>query len=633
MLRGIRNASANWLGKTVMAIVMGVLIISFAVWGIADIFRGFGQSTIATVGSTDITIEQFRQTYTERLRQFGAQLGRPLTPDQARAVGLDRQILQQSIAEAVLDETARKRGLGLSNDGLKTVITGDPAFRGLNGAFDPARFAQIIRQAGYTEQRFVAEQRQQSLRRQIAATVNAGLTPPASQVDAFVRYQNEERAADFIRLGEAEAGAIETPSAETLSSFFDENKARFRAPEFRKVAVLTVTPASLAKSVAVPDEDVRKAFEQDKARFSKPEKRRLSQLVFADEAAAQAAADRIKAGADFAAIATELGKKSEDTDLGTVAKSDVIDPAVAEAAFQLAEGSVSAPVKGRFGWVLLKTEKIEPGVTPAFEAIAADIRNDLATGRARAKVAEIYNKVEDERAGGANVVEIARKLGLDVTTVEAIDRSGRDPEGKPVNGLAGGSNMITLAFSTDVGVETEAQQADGGYVWLDVLGVTPSRERNFDEVRDRVAERWKTEQVSTRLRARAEDMVKAINGGKAIADVAAEAGLRAESASGLKRQETSQALPPSVVSDIFLTAEGKASQTEGKDGAERFVFVVTKVAVPAETGADASQKVADALKTPLSEELLAQYVVALQSEIGVKINETALRQVTGGGNN
>ena len=92
MLRGIKNASNNWLGKAVLTVIMGLLVVSFAVWGIGDIFRGFGQSTVATIGSTEVTIEQFRAYYTERMTQLSRRLGRAVTPAQARALGLDRQI-------------------------------------------------------------------------------------------------------------------------------------------------------------------------------------------------------------------------------------------------------------------------------------------------------------------------------------------------------------------------------------------------------------------------------------------------------------------------------------------------------------------------------------------------------------
>src|SRR5579872_2223569 len=125
MLRGIRNASSNWLGKTIMAAVMGVLIVSFGIWGIADIFRGFGQSVLAKVGSTEISINSFRELYTDRLQQIGRQYGRPLTPEQARAFGFDRQVLQQTIAEAALDEEARHLGLGQSDAETMRVIYSD----------------------------------------------------------------------------------------------------------------------------------------------------------------------------------------------------------------------------------------------------------------------------------------------------------------------------------------------------------------------------------------------------------------------------------------------------------------------------------------------------------------------------
>ncbi|MFL6813415.1 MAG: SurA N-terminal domain-containing protein, partial [Bradyrhizobium sp.] len=193
MLRGIRKASSNWLGKTIMAVVMGVLIISFGVWGIADIFKGFGQSTLATVGHTEISINEFRQLYTDKLQQIGRQFGRPLTSDQARAFGVDRQLLQQTIAEAALDEEARRLGLGQSAAETMRMIVNDPNFRGVGGNFDPQRFQAVIRQFGFSEQRYVADQRRVTLRRQIAGTITAGLEPPKAMMEALSRFQNEQR--------------------------------------------------------------------------------------------------------------------------------------------------------------------------------------------------------------------------------------------------------------------------------------------------------------------------------------------------------------------------------------------------------------------------------------------------------
>src|ERR1700756_4093938 len=157
MLRGLRKASSNWIGKAIMAVVMGVLIVSFGIWGIADIFRGFGQSTLAKVGHTEISVPQFAQIFRDRLQQLGRQFNRTLTLEQARALGLDRQVLQQTLAETALDEEARRLGLAQSERETLQTIFNDPVFKGVSGAFDPQRFQMVIRQLGFSEQGFVAE--------------------------------------------------------------------------------------------------------------------------------------------------------------------------------------------------------------------------------------------------------------------------------------------------------------------------------------------------------------------------------------------------------------------------------------------------------------------------------------------
>src|SRR5690348_18420796 len=110
MLRGIHKASSNWIGRAIMGVVLGLIAISFGIWGIGDIFRGFGTNTVAKVGGTEIRADIFRQLYQDRLQQLGRNIGRPILPDQARALGLDRQLLQQLIGDTALDERARALG-------------------------------------------------------------------------------------------------------------------------------------------------------------------------------------------------------------------------------------------------------------------------------------------------------------------------------------------------------------------------------------------------------------------------------------------------------------------------------------------------------------------------------------------
>jgi peptidyl-prolyl cis-trans isomerase D len=630
MLRGIRVASKNWLGKVVMGAVMGLLIISFAVWGIGDIFRGFGQSSLARIGGTEISIEQFRQLYNDRLQQFGRQVGRPISPTQARTFGLDQQILGNLIAETALDERARQLGLGLSDAEVARRITEDPTFRGFTGQFDRARFEATIRQAGYTEPRYVAEQRKVSVRRQLAEAIGGELAIPTTMLEAFNSYSNEQRAIEYVVLDRAKAGDVPAPSPEELAKYFDSRKGLFRSPEYRKVALLVLSTAEALPWITGPDADARARYEQRRSRYVTPERRRVQQIVFPTADEAQAASKRLAEGATFAALAAERGLKESDIDLGLVSKAGMVDRAIADAAFALKQGDVSPPVQGRFGTAIVQVTQIEPEHVRTYEEVAPELKGEIATERAKDEIQAKYNKLEDERAGGAQLHEAAQKLGLQPNIIEAVDRSGRDPDGAPVS-LPGGVDILSNIFSTDVGVENDPLQLpSGGYAWYEVQGITPSRERPLDEVKDKVEERWRDEQVAERLQAKAKDLVGKLKAGTPLKELAAAEGLKLETATGLKRRQSSEALAAGVVEEVFRTAKGMPASAEGQNATEQVVFRVSEVDTPKlDPGSAEAKRIADDARRGLADDVMGQYLLRLQNDIGVTVNEAAVRQVTG----
>ena len=630
MLRGLRKASSNWLGKAVMSVAMGALIVSFGIWGIADIFRGFGQSTAAKVGSTEISLTEYRQTFTDRLQQIGRQYGRPLTMDQARAFGFDRQVLQQMIADAALDEKARKLGLGQSDADTMRVILSDPTFKGIGGKFDPQRFQAIIRQLGYTEARYLAEQRRASLRRQLVGTIAAGLDVPKTQLEALSRFQNEQRSIEYARLTPAQAGQIDPPSPETLAAYFDEHKWAFRAPEYRKISFVAITPEEIGKWTDVSDDDARKLYDQRKDRLGTPEKRQVLQMAFPTIEEAQTARNRIASGTSFEDIAKERNLNTADFDLGLVTKSTILDPAIADAAFSLPSGEVSQPVKGSFGVALVKVGTIQPAVEKDYASVANDIKREIAAERARGQVATLRDKMEDERGGGASVADAAQKLGLSAVTIEAVDRSGLTPAGQPAANIPAGLNLVSQAFGSDVGVDNDPIAFKGGDVWYDVLGVTPPRDRTLDEVKDQVEARWREDQIANRLRTKATEMVQKLEQGGNFAEEVASVGTKVETAAGLKRDASPPGLPSGVVTAAFRTAKDGYGQTPGANGTEWIVYKVSDVTTPpVDLASDEMKKLKDTLTRGFSDEQLGQYVAKLEKDLGTSINEAAVAQATG----
>jgi peptidyl-prolyl cis-trans isomerase D len=633
MLRGIQNASRNWLGKIVMTLVMGLLVISFAVWGIGDIFRGFGLSTVAKIGKTEIGIEQFRTYYNERLQALSRQIGRPLSSEQARALGLDRQLMGQLLAETTLDERARDLRLNLSDAEIAQQIRNDKNFAGPSGQFDPARFEALIRNAGYNEARYVAEQRRLLMRRQLADTISGQIEPPKTVLAAIQRFQDETRTLDYLTLGPAQAGDIAAPTAEDLAKYFEERKVLFRAPEYRKVVIVSLTAADQARWQTVPDAEAQKIYNENINEYGTPERRHIRHIVFQNAEEARASSEKIAGGASFDSIAAERGMKPEDTDLGTIAKSALVDPAIAEAAFALKDGEISSPVTGRFGTAILQVLKIEPAQTRPFAEVAQQIKNEIALNRARSEMVDLQNKIEDARAGGDTLAEAAQKAGVTARTVEAIDRSGRAPDGAQVANLPQGVDLLPQVFSTEIGIEADPIQIpDGGYVWYEVAGITPARDRALDEVKPQVEARWRDEQIAKQLKVKADEIAEKLKAGGRMEELAAAAGVKVEQASDIKRNASGGPLPQAVVEAAFRTAENGVGSVEGVQPTDRIVFRVAAVNDPTfDPATDQMKQLTLTLKGTFAESVLNEYVARLQADYGVSINSTVYGQVVGGG--
>ncbi|MFG1464660.1 SurA N-terminal domain-containing protein [Xanthobacter sp. DSM 24535] len=626
VLQTLRKGASGFIAKAFLLL----LTVSFLVWGIADVFRGPSARAVAKVGDTEISADAFRQQYLDQIQQIGRRTGRPFTPEQARAFGLDRQVLNQMVAEATLDDAAKSLGLAISDEEVARTVRANPALRRPGATeFDPAYFQQLLRANNLTEPRFLAAEKQRMLRQQIASAVGGDLVAPAILLNAAHRYESEQRAVSYLAVGPAAAGPVAAPTDAQLQAFFTTHKITFRAPEYRKITVLALTPATLAPWIQVSDADIKAAYERNAARFGTPERRTVQQIVFSKADEAQQASDKIKAGETFDQIAAARGLSPKDIDLGTVVRTDLIDPKIAEAAFSLPVDGTSAPVPGAFGSALVHVTKIEPAQQQPLEQVQDVLRKELALDRARRELLDKHDAIEDDRGSGATLAEIAQKVGLQSETIDAVDRSGRDPTGAEVRGIPGGAEVIAGSFASQPGVETEPVQLpdNGGYVWYDVNEVTPARERPFDEVREQVVARWTEDETVKAVDAKAKQLLADVQGGKTLADVAGAAGLEVKSAENLQRGRAASDFSADAIAKIFDVALHGYGLASGTVPAERILFQVTGIVVPPETTAE--QQAATRIGQQIETDLLLQYLAQLRTQIGVSVNEPLLQQSIG----
>ncbi|WP_421925223.1 SurA N-terminal domain-containing protein [Neoaquamicrobium sediminum] len=624
MLNSLRNAARSWIAKLLLV----MLVLSFAVWGISgQIFGGLG-SNVLTAGDTRVSILEYRLAYDRQLSLLSQQFGVPVTREQAQQFGVDNRVLSQLAAGAVLDEQAREMRLGLSRDRLAAMTAEDPAFQGADGRFDRNQFDFVLRQIGMRPEDYLKNREQAAVRQQIIEAVSDGMTAPDAFLRAVSLYQGEDRTVDYIVLSRSLVEPIEEPAQDVLEAYFEENKANYAAPEYRRISYVKLEPADIADPAAIQAEEVERYYEDNAARFTSPEQRKIEQLVFADAEAAQAALDKIRGGATFEEVVTEQGKTMGDVVLGTFAKADVADPAIAEAAFELAEGEVSDVVDGAFGSLLVRVPEVQPAKVQPLAEVEQQIRSDIALGEATRILDDVYVGYEDARAGGETMAEAAARNRLEVVTVEAVDRSGRNPEGTILTDLPESNALLQEAFDSEVGVENSPlNTGSSGYLFYEVDDVTEARDRTLDEVRDQVVTDWKENQVATRLATRAEEIEKQVADGKALTEVAEELELEVQVRRGLKRDANDAELGDAGVAAVFSVARGETGLAPAQDGDAQVVFRVTDVLVPAGAGPDAlPAEVRDRFASAISDDLLDQLVARLQTEYPVTIDRGAVQQ-------
>ncbi|GCA51837.1 SurA N-terminal domain-containing protein [Sinorhizobium meliloti] len=629
MLDSLRNAAQTRVVKGLLAL----LILSFMVWGGQTLMVPSTPNAVVTVGDIKVSASDFRLAYERQIALLSRQLGTPLSRQQAQAFGVENQVYAQLVAGAALDQLATDMNLGLSEDRLARLIGEDPAFHGVNGQFDRLTFSSVLRNAGLTEQDYINNRSQVAVRSQIVDALTDGYTAPKVLVEAIGKYRHETRTIDYLLLSNANIDAVKTPGDEVLAPWFESRKANYRAPEYRKISYIKLEPEDLAAPDAVTEEELRADYEKRKESYRTPATRTVEQLTFPSREAADAAAAKLAAGTSFDDLVKAEGKTSADVLLGDFTKDRMPDAKIADAAFAVAQDGGTTPVvEGAFGPVILRVTNIRPDAVRSFDEVKEELRKEIALDAAREQLVGLHDKIEDERAGGVTVKEIAEQLKLKLVTVDAVDASGKDQNGDEVKDLPEPRALLQEVFKADVGTDTLAVNIGrDGSAWFDVEEIIPARDRTLDEVRDEVAADWTAEQQRAALAAKAKELKERIEKGAKLADIASELGLVVETKTGLTRATNDASLSPAAVIAAFGGPNGHVANAPGIGGDGQVLMQVTAVEEKAPADAldnDSSQ--IDAIARASGDDILDQMVSTLQTAYGVSINqslaETALAQ-------
>lgn len=626
MLDAMRRGAVNWFAKGLLVL----LVVAFAVWGVGDVVRNAGRGTLATIGTTTISSDEFRQAYQEEMQSYARRIGRRLTPEQAKMLGVEQRALSRLIGSAAIEAHARDLGLSISDKGIADLIRQEPAFQGPDGKFNQRNFEGYLRQIGMSEQRFVAERRKEEIRDQITDSLLGSVTVPMPMIELLHAYREETRVIEMITPDYAKLVKLPEPDEAKLKAHYEQNKNQFMTPELRKISLLSLTRDAIKARITVADADVQAFYDADKGKYNVPERRKIQQIPFPDKAAADKAYAELSKAKDFKEAATKLGFKESDYELGVLAKRDMIDSKVADAAFALKANELSKPVDGQFSVVLVRATEITPGKQRPLAEVKAEIIDALKTERAAEEIRTLHDKVEDAKGAGKLLKEIGTELNIPFVEGIETDRAGKTLEGKAAIEGAEAQRIAQAAFAASQGIETDAVElSDGGYAWFDLTAVTPAKQKSFEDVKAEVVTRVKDEDRRREIANIAAKFAERVNAGESMETIAKEAGAKIEKSSAFNRATSPHGVPQAAVQQAFATAKGRATSAINTEGNARVVLKVVDVTPAPPATPEQVERLKSDLARQMQSDALAQYVSGLQTRLGLKINEAAVRQALG----
>ena len=610
-------------------ILFGLLLISFAVFGISDVFQaGPVRDAVVQAGSRSVSAAQFKQTFDNYRRQLEQQnQGQPVTQEEAVAQGLDRRLVENTAYTESFAALVAKLGLRPSDEQVVEEIRKSATFFDpISGRFDRAIYQQRLQENGLAEAQFETLLRDDIAQNQLVSALAAGLTAPRVYAAVLSTVAREGRNIQWFAVQPGMVPAVTPPTDAQLEAFIKANASSFTKPETRNITIAAFSASAIAPTIQINQADVQKRFDFEKDSLSTPEKRTVIQIPAKTPAAAADAVTRLRRGEDPAAVARAGGVQPVIyTDAPRTAVNDRV---VAETAFAMAEGEVRGPIQGSLGLAVVKVEKITPGVEATLEGardrIEAEVRRDAAIEQ----VYEQVKKYEEARSGGANLADAAKTAGATLITVPMPITA----QGATIDGQRGNfpPPMLKAAFELPQGGESEVQDAgQGEYYAVRVDKVNPSALITLDEARPMATQGYIMSELGKRMTAKGEELAARIRKGEAVDAVGRTIGAAPMRASDVRRDGAGQTLTPAVLSAVFGAKAGETVVVQD----EQMGVVVAKVdgvvaGDPAELAPEVAQQTL-ALRTTLFNDLGYAARNAARDTIKPKVDYNRARAALG----
>ncbi len=601
--------------QIIVWILTAMLVAGLGGFGITNF--GGGATAIGTVGTREISATEYARALQQELAAMSAQFGQNITLSQAQTLGVDRNVLQQLIAQAALDNEAERAGLSVGDARVAAEITNTPAFSSTTGGFDRDTYRFALNRANISETEYESGLRSDLTRQMLTGAVAGGFAAPATLTDTLYAYVAERRAFTLLRLTQADLPT--PPQAATdaaLQAFYNDNIAQFTAPEAKRITYAALLPDAIAADQQVDEDTLRRMYDDRIAEFVQPEQRLVERLVYPDQAAADAARARLDAGEAFETLVADRGLTLVDIDLGEVAREDL--GAAGEAVFALDGPGVAGPFASDLGPALFRMNAILAAQEITFDQAKSDLAAELQTDAARRTIADKIESIDDALAGGGTLEDLVRDQGMTLGTVDYVVGTA-SPEG-----IAAYPKFRAAADAAATGDFPEAVVLDdGGVVALRLDEIVSPTPIPFETARDAVTEAWQKAELARALSDRAIEIKAAVEGGATLASF----GILERTAT-IARDGFVENTPPDFMQAVFAMAPDEMRVIEGP-GFTGIVSLDSVEVGAAEGDAAAALKgaIATQVEQAIAQDALQLFSGALTSEAGITLDQGAINAV------
>lgn len=635
MLQTLREKTSGWIAS----VILGLLIIPFAFFGVNNYFEAQVETWVAKVGEKEIDQNEYRQRFDQYRQQMRSMLGESFDPQSVESAESKRRLLDAMVDEELLRQGGAALGLAVAPAQLQKEIASIQAFH-VDGKFSPQQYKLMLATQGMSPLGFEARVREDLQARSLPNALKDSALVSTHDVDTYFRLRDQTRDLRVLPLKAPEPTALPEMTEQVLADYFKAHGDRYMSEEKVAIEYLIADASKIELPAAADEETLRQRYEEQKARFTEPAQRLASHILVkvaedapadAQQAAQAKAADIVaKAraeGADFAALAKELsddvGSKAAGGDLGWIA-TGFADPAFETALFAMEPGKISDPVKTAEGWHVIQLREVRGGTAKPFEAVREQLAADyLETERERAQ-SELAGKLVDITYRDPSTLAVAAKeLKLEVVQVEAFGRAGG------IDPISQHPEVLKAAFDSKlIAAGTASDALDLGEGRTAIIRITehqPSKPLALEDVREQAESDWQRDELARLASEQAEALLKRLQQGESLEDVAKDVGGEIASHTGVGRNAVD--VDRQLVVEAFAqprATDGKPMQLVVSVGAGgKALLEITKVEDgKAETVSTEERKAtADQLEQAFAAAETRELLAALRKSIPVQIAE------------